>query len=60
MKMLSGVLVLRIVAAAYVTACEAKPQVKPPVAHFQTLFTAVRGSRSYIVNFEQMRTAVHY
>ena len=60
MKMFGRVLVLRIVAAADVTACDAKPQVKPLVTRFQTLFTAVRGYRSNIDNFKQMRTAVHF
>src|SRR6185295_7676024 len=42
------------------TAAYAKSQMEPGVAHFQTLFTAVRGPRSYIANFKQMRTAVHF
>jgi hypothetical protein len=37
-KMLGGVLVLRGIAAAHVTALEAKPQVDPGIAHFQTFF----------------------
>src|SRR5688500_15386408 len=41
------------------TAGYAKSQMNPSVAHLQTLFTTVRGSRSNISNFKYMRTAGH-
>jgi hypothetical protein len=40
-KMLGGVLVLRGVAAAYMAASLAKPQVHPGVAHFDALLAGV-------------------
>ena len=49
MKMLCRVSILRIVAAADVTARDAKSQMNPPVARFQTLFTTVRRFRSNVV-----------
>jgi hypothetical protein len=39
-EVLGGVLVLRGIAAAYVTALQAKPQVDPGITHLQALFTA--------------------
>jgi hypothetical protein len=59
-EVLCRVFILRIIAAAYMTACYAKSQMNPFVANFQTLFTAIRGSRSDLANFKQMRTATHY
>jgi hypothetical protein len=40
MEVLSRVSILRIVAAAHVTAGFAKTQMNPPVAHPQTLFNS--------------------
>jgi hypothetical protein len=49
MEMFSGVLVLRGVAAAYMAATEAEPQVNPLIARFQAFFTTVR-LRFYVLN----------
>ena len=51
MKVLCRVFILRVIAAADVSADYAKSQMKPAVAYFQTLFTTVRRLRSNIVNF---------
>jgi hypothetical protein len=40
-KMLGGMFVLRGIAAAHVSAFQAKPQVHPGVAHLQTFFAAI-------------------
>ena len=41
MKMLGGVLVLGGVAAAYVSAREAKPEMNPAVSHLQAFLTTI-------------------
>lgn len=56
MKVFPGVLVLRVVAAAYVAARQAEAQVYPCVAHLQALFAAIPGGR-HILNCFQMRAS---
>jgi hypothetical protein len=46
-KMLAGVLVFRGIAAAHVTALEAKSQMNPGVAHLQTFFAALAAGSDF-------------
>lgn len=55
---LAGVPVRRRIAAAHMTAGEAKPKVNPPVPRLQTLFAA-SGVRLHILDLIQMRTFTH-
>ncbi len=52
-KMLGGVLVLRRVATADVSADEAHPEMHPPVSCFEALFAAA-GARFDILNLIEM------
>jgi hypothetical protein len=58
MKVFRGVLVFRIVAAAYVTAFEAQSEVYPGVASLNTLFTNV-SARAGDSDLIQVRTGGH-
>jgi len=57
-EMFGGVFVLRGVAAAYVTARQAQPQVHPAVSHFQA-FLAAFGVRLNIVDLVHVSAFVH-
>lgn len=46
-KMLGGVFVFRRIAAAYMPAREAKPQMHPRVAHLQAFFAAFAAGRDF-------------
>jgi hypothetical protein len=60
-KMLRGVLVGGVIAAAHVAAAQAQPQVNPPVTRLQTLLTAVRCERLHVSHLIQVRacTVLH-
>ena len=51
MKVPGRVFILRVVAAADVTADDAESQMDPLVAEYQTLFTTIRRFRSHVGNF---------
>ncbi len=51
-KVLRGMLVLRIVAAADMPALEAETQVYPRIASFQAILTAVRAGRDPVYMFK--------
>lgn len=55
-KMLRGVLVPRVVAAAYVTAAEAEPQMHPAVAGLQTLGASPRRFGSHVTHLIEVPT----
>jgi hypothetical protein len=57
-KMLRGVFVLGAVATAHVATFQTQSQVHPGVAHFQTLFAALRGFwlyRPYLIEMTAFR-----
>jgi hypothetical protein len=58
MKVLSGVLIDRCIAAAHVAAGEAEPEMDPYVAHFEALLAASRAG-PYVPNPSEMRTLSH-
>jgi hypothetical protein len=60
-KVFRGVLVFRTVATAHVATLQAQPQMHPGVAHFQTLFAALRRFwlyRSYLIEMSAFRHVV--
>jgi len=59
LKMFGGVLVLRRIAAAHVSALQAQTKMDPEVAGFQTLFTTFRRARFDFMNMVEMRTGIH-
>jgi hypothetical protein len=60
MKVFSGVLVFRRVAATHMTTLHAEAQMYPGVAGFQTLLAAVRSAWLDVVNMIQMCASVHF
>ncbi len=57
MEMPGGVLVLRIVTAAYMSTRETEAQVYPGISDFQTVLTSI-GARCDVLYLIKMRTAL--
>jgi hypothetical protein len=56
MEVFGRVFILGLVAAADVSTRQAQSQMHPAVADLQTLFTALRRLRLYVMHLVQMRT----
>jgi hypothetical protein len=57
-EMLCGMLILRRVATAHVTAVHAQPQMDPGISHLQALFTAASVRRN-VLNLSDVGTWSH-